>query len=124
MGSDQGPVILVVEDNPINLELMVELLEMEGYVVLTANSGEMGITLARQQQPNLILMDISLPGMSGLDAVRHLRADPLTQTIPILAVTANARPADLEAALAAGCDGFVPKPIDLETMMETIRAHL
>lgn len=121
MSTESPPIILVVEDNPINLELIVELLEFEGYTVLSANSGETSIPLAQQEQPDLILMDVSLPGMSGLETVRALRAAPRTQTIPIVAVTANALPADQEAAREAGCSTFIAKPIDIETLLKIIK---
>ena len=104
--------ILIVEDNPMNLELATDLLETAGYTVIHAGKAEEGIKLARDEFPDLILMDISLPGMDGLEATGVLKQDPKTRDIPVIAMTAHAMKGDEERALAAGCAGYIAKPID------------
>ncbi len=104
--------ILIVEDNPMNLELATDLLEAAGYVVIQAGTAEDGIELARAESPDLILMDISLPGMDGLEATGVLKQDPATKGITVIAMTAHAMRGDEEKALAAGCAGYITKPID------------
>ena len=104
--------VLLIEDNPINLELATDLLEGSGFEVVTAQDAELGINLARETQPSLILMDLSLPGMDGLEATKALKADPQTAAIPIVAVTAHAMKGDEQKALDAGCEGYITKPID------------
>lgn len=114
--------ILVVDDNAVNRELTLELLDLEGYIVLEAGTAEEGLELARSNSPDLILMDVSLPGLDGLSAARILRQDPATRDIPVVALTAHATQSDKDEALAAGCAGFVTKPIDLDAFLETV-AH-
>lgn len=109
MGSGK---ILIIEDNPLNLELATDLLEAGGYTVLHARTAEKGIRLARDEAPDLILMDISLPGIDGISATGLLKQDAATQDIPVVALTANAMKGDAEKALAAGCQGYITKPID------------
>lgn len=104
--------ILIVEDNKLNLELATELLKSSGYAVLQSRSAEEGLRVAREQRPDLILMDVRLPGMDGLAAVRVLKQDPETRTIPAVAMTAQAMRGDEEAARDAGFDAYVTKPID------------
>lgn len=104
--------ILIVEDNNLNLELATELLKSSGYAVLQSRSAEEGLRVAREQRPDLILMDVRLPGMDGLAAVRVLKQDPETRTIPAVAMTAQAMRGDEEAARDAGFDAYVTKPID------------
>ena len=104
--------ILIVEDNKLNLELATELLKSSGYAVLQSRSAEEGLRVAREQRPDLILMDVRLPGMDGLAAVRVLKQDPDTRTIPAVAMTAQAMRGDEEAARDAGFDAYVTKPID------------
>ncbi len=104
--------ILIVEDNPMNLELATDLLEASGYFVIQARTAEEGIKLARVEFPDLILMDISLPGMDGLEATRNVKQDPTTKDIPVIAMTAHAMKGDKEKALASGCAGYITKPID------------
>lgn len=104
--------ILIVEDNKLNLELATELLKSSGYAVLQSRSAEEGLRVAREQRPDLILMDVRLPGMDGLAAVRALKQDPETRTIPAVAMTAQAMRGDEEAARDAGFDAYVTKPID------------
>lgn len=107
-----GEKILLVEDNPMNLELATDLLEAAGYVVIQAGTAEEGIKLARDESPDLILMDVGLPGMDGLEATGVLKQDPATKDIPVIAITAHAMKGDEEKALAVGCAGYITKPID------------
>jgi CheY-like chemotaxis protein len=103
--------ILVIEDNPLNLELVRDILIAEGYEVIEAGDGTSGIEIAQLERPDLILMDLQLPGMDGLETTRRIRADRQMASVPILAVTAHAMKGDEQRALAAGCTGFVAKPI-------------
>ncbi|MCK5586832.1 response regulator [Candidatus Bipolaricaulota bacterium] len=112
--------VLVVEDNKANLELATDLLEVAGFEVLQAPTAEIGIDLARSQIPDLIVMDVGLPGMDGLEATRILKADAVTQSIPVLATTSHAMTGDQAKALAAGCDGYLTKPINTRTFADTV----
>jgi CheY-like chemotaxis protein len=116
--------ILIVEDNAMNMELAVDLLQAAGYVVLSATEAEQGIEVARATKPDLILMDISLPGMDGLVATQRLKSDPTTREIPVVALTAHAMKGDEEKALAAGCAGYLTKPIDTRTFGQAIGRYL
>ena len=116
--------VLVVEDNPVNLELVTELVEQEGCRVLTAGSGEAGLRLARAERPDLILMDLQLPGMTGYEATRRLKADPATAAIPVLAITAFAMPGDDLKARKAGCNAYLTKPLDAQVFRDTLRRFL
>jgi CheY-like chemotaxis protein len=118
------PKVLLVEDNPLNQELATDLLEASGFEVISAPTGEAGINLAREAQPDLILMDLSLPGMDGIAATKALKADPQTSGIPIVAVTAHAMKGDEQKALAAGCEGYVTKPIDTRMFPILVMQHL
>jgi CheY-like chemotaxis protein len=115
-----GETILIVEDNDLNLELATDLLASAGYVVRQARTAEEAIHIARTAGPHLILMDISLPGMDGLAATRALKADPATCHIPVAAVTAHAMKGDEEKARAAGCTGYITKPIDTRVFPTTV----
>jgi two-component system cell cycle response regulator len=117
-------VILVVEDNPINLKLVKVLLTVEGYNVYTASQAEEALHLLNTITPHLILMDIQLPGMDGLTLTRQLKADPKYQNIYIVAVTAYAMKTDEEKAFAAGCDGYISKPINVATFSEAITKYI
>ncbi|MEX0763222.1 MAG: response regulator [Dehalococcoidia bacterium] len=119
-----GEVILVVEDNPMNSELVADLLAAAGYKVVPADTAEEGLTLAESAHPNLILMDISLPGMDGLEAARVLKRHPETGNIPIVALTAHAMNGDEAAALAAGCNGYITKPINTRTFVGTVESFI
>jgi len=115
--------VLVVEDNPKNMKLAVLLLEKAGYEALQAEDAIEGMRLAREQRPGLILMDIQLPGMNGLEAIRLLKADTATQAIPIIALTAFAMKGDEITIQAAGCDGYLAKPFrhaEFITAMERV----
>jgi two-component system cell cycle response regulator DivK len=116
--------VLIVEDNPANMKLATFLLESAGHVVLSATDAEAGLTLARGEQPNLILMDIQLPGMDGLEATALLKADDATRSIPVIALTALAMKGDEERIRAAGCDGYIAKPLSYRNFLATISAHL
>jgi len=116
--------VLVVEDNPTNMTLAVFLLESAGHTVLSATDAEAGLTLARDEQPSLILMDIQLPGMDGLEATAQLRRDEATRAIPVIALTALAMKGDEERIRAAGCDGYIAKPLRYQQFLITIADHL
>ena len=116
--------ILVVEDNPDNMFLTVLLLESAGHTVLSAIDAEVGLTLARGKLPDLILMDIQLPGMDGLEATGLLKLDDATRAIPVLALTALAMKGDEERIRAAGCDGYIAKPIGAQGFLKTIAARV
>jgi CheY-like chemotaxis protein len=116
--------ILVAEDSPDIRALVQMLLEAPGHDVVSASDGREAVSIAREARPDLILMDLSLPILSGWEATRQLRADPATSAIPIIAVTAHAMQGDRERALAAGCDGFIPKPINEETFASRVASYL
>jgi two-component system, cell cycle response regulator DivK len=119
-----GEPVLVVDDNSQNLKLVRVLLRTEGYDVRTAVDAEAALGELEEFAPRLILMDIQLPGMDGLELTRKLKADPARCDIAIIAVTAYAMKGDEEKARAAGCDGYVAKPIDVETLPRLVREHL
>jgi two-component system, cell cycle response regulator DivK len=116
--------ILVVEDNAANMTLAVYLLESVGHTVLSATDAEAGLALARAQHPDLILMDIQLPGMDGLEATTLLKADPATRAIPVIALTALAMKGDEERIRAAGCDGYIGKPMRYKEFLAAVSEHL
>jgi CheY-like chemotaxis protein len=119
-----GELILVVEDNEKNRKLVRDVLVVKGYRLLETETGEDGLRLAREQHPALILMDILLPGIDGIETVRRLRADPATATIPVVAVTASAMTQDRQKILAAGFDGYQAKPISIRPFLELVREVL
>jgi two-component system cell cycle response regulator DivK len=116
--------ILIVEDNPANMTLTIFLLQSAGHTVLSATNAEAGLTLARDEAPNLILMDIQLPGMDGLEATILLKENHATRAIPVLALTALAMKGDEERIRAAGCDGYIAKPLSYKEFLKTIAAQL
>jgi two-component system cell cycle response regulator DivK len=116
--------ILVVEDNHQNMALALFLLQSAGHSVLSATDGEAGLTLAREAQPNLILMDIQLPGMDGLEATAVLKRDEVTRDIPVIALTALAMKGDEERIRAAGCDGYIAKPMRYREFLATVASEL
>jgi two-component system cell cycle response regulator DivK len=116
--------VLVVEDNPANMTLATFLLKSAGYAVLSAVDAEAGLALARTEQPDLVLMDIQLPGMDGLQATAVLKGDPETRDIPVIALTALAMKGDEERIRAAGCDGYIAKPLAYREFLATIAARL
>lgn len=116
--------ILLVEDNELNRDMLSRRLSRRGYEVLVAVDGAQGIEMARSLTPDLILMDVGLPGIDGLEATRQLKAEPGTSTIPVVALTANAMAGDQEEALAAGCDEYDTKPVDIARLVGKIQALL
>lgn len=112
--------ILIVDDNVINLKLLRVLLAAEGYEVRTAAAAEQALTVLEELRPDLILMDIQLPGIDGLELTRQLKSDPTTKDIIILGLTAYAMKGDEERVLKAGCDGYIAKPIDTRTLPDVI----
>jgi two-component system, cell cycle response regulator DivK len=117
-------VILVVEDNERNLKLLRDVLEYAGYDVRVARTAEDGIALAVKEPPDLVLMDLQLPGIDGTEALRRLRQNPRTADIPVVAVTAQAMKQDRERALEAGFNGYVTKPISVRAFPEQVRRFL
>jgi two-component system cell cycle response regulator DivK len=116
--------ILIVEDNATNMKLAVMLLERAGHAVICATDAEAGLALARLEQPKLILMDIQLPGIDGLEATALLKQDAATRSIPVVALTALAMKGDEERILAAGCDGYIAKPMGYRDFLATVAATL
>jgi two-component system, cell cycle response regulator DivK len=114
-------LILIVEDRPMNTKLLRDVLVASGYEVIETETAEAGLTLARERSPALILMDIQLPGMDGMAAVRELKRDPRTAKIPVVAVTASAMPLEREAILRAGFDGYQAKPISVKELLAEVR---
>jgi len=119
-----GQVILIVEDESRNLKLIRDLLEVSGYMVLEAIDGKQGVEIAKAEKPDLILMDIQLPVMAGFEATRILKADERTRDIPIVALTAYAMKGDEEKIKAAGCNGYIPKPIDTRGFLNKVTEYL
>ena len=116
--------VLIVEDNPTNMRLAVFLLQSAGHTVICASDAERGLTLARSEQPNLILIDIQLPGMDGLEATALLKRDEATRAIGVIALTALVMKGDEERIRAAGCDGYIAKPMRYGDFLATISDHL
>jgi CheY-like chemotaxis protein len=115
---------MVVEDDPLNMKLVRTLLELESYEVIEVVSGEQAVSTAVRQRPDLILMDVQLPGIDGLEACARLKNDPSTAAIPIVALTSYAMPGDEHKAAAAGCSGYITKPIDTEAFPALIAGYL
>ena len=116
--------VLVIEDNELNMKLVRAYLEIGRYEVLGGVDAEIGIQLAREHHPDLILMDIQLPGMDGLSATRVIKKDPALMDIPVVAFTGYAMLSDKETAMEAGCSGYIPKPIALDDFLEAIASYL
>ena len=114
-------LILIVEDNEKNLKLVRDVLQVKGYQTLDAGTAEIGIELAREKKPDLVLMDIQLPGMNGIDALKALRADPATAAIPVVAITASVMQTDRQQIVGAGFDGFIEKPVNLKNLLDTVQ---
>jgi two-component system, cell cycle response regulator DivK len=117
-------LVLIVEDNPKNLKLVRDTLQVKGYQTIETATGEEGVRLAQERHPALILMDIQLPGISGIEALRQLRADSGTRAIPVIAVTASVMADERQKVMAAGFDGFQGKPISVRELLQTIRQIL
>ncbi len=116
--------ILLVEDNPVNRRLAEFLLRSQGYQVRSATTAQEAFDTIKAERPDLILMDVQLPGMDGLEATRKLKAEPTTRDIPVVAVTSYAMKGDREKALAAGCSGYITKPIDKDTFVQEVATVL
>ena len=114
-------VVLIVEDNEKNMKLARDVLQAKGYSTLEAVTGEDGVRLAKEKRPDLVLMDIQLPGISGIDALKELRSDAQTEKIPVAALTASVTPTDRTQIAAAGFDAFLSKPINLKEFLETVK---
>ncbi len=116
--------ILVIEDNPVNLELMTDLLEAFGFTVLAARGGARGIELVRQEKLDLIICDVQMPGMDGYEVANFLKRDPMLRRIPLVAVTALAMVGDREKVLSAGFDGYIDKPISPELFKKQVEGFM
>lgn len=119
-----GGIILYVEDNFENLLLVTRVLEAEGYVVVGASDAQSGLQLARNHQPDLILVDINMPEIDGLTLTTMIKGEPGLGETPVLALTANVMQGDMERSFSAGCDGYIHKPIDVDSLPGQIRRHL
>jgi len=119
-----GEKILLVEDNAVNRDLTQFLLESQGYQVREAATAEEAFEILKTERPHLIVMDIQLPGMDGLEATKKLKENPATRDIPVVAVTSYAMKGDRESATAAGCVGYITKPIDKTTFLQQVAMHL
>ena len=117
-------LILIIEDNDKNLKLVRDVLQVKGYATIEAGTAEDGIALARECKPDLVLMDIQLPGMNGIDALKVLRADAVTAGIPVIAVTASVMQQDRNLITEAGFDGYIGKPINLKEFLDSVRGML
>ena len=116
--------LLLVEDNEMNRDAISRLLMRRGYRVILAEDGEAGVKTCREVLPDLVLMDVGLPGIDGFEATRQIKADPATTHVPVVVLTARALTSDLEAAQAAGCDDYDTKPVDLSRLLGKIQALL
>ena len=116
--------ILCVEDNPQNMRLVRKILQHQGFEVIEAVDGLTGVDLAHKEKPDLILMDINLPDIDGLEATSRIKANPDLQAIPVVALTANAMYGDEERALSAGCDGYISKPVSRAKLVEQVKQYL
>jgi CheY-like chemotaxis protein len=119
-----GELILIVEDHEKNRKLVRDVLQARGYQTVETETGEEGLRVAREMRPALVLMDIQLPGIDGVETFRQLRADPATRTIPVIAVTASAMTHSRQQVLAAGFDGYQTKPIAVKEFLELVRQVL
>jgi CheY-like chemotaxis protein len=117
-------LVLIIEDNERNLELVRDILQAKGHDTLEARTAEEGLKVAHAQTPQLILMDIQLPGMNGIEALKALRAEPRTAGIPIVAITASVMQSDRQEIMSAGFDGFIEKPITVRSFMDVVEATL
>jgi two-component system, cell cycle response regulator DivK len=118
-----GELVLIVEDNEKNMKLFRDVLQATGYATLEAKSAELGIELARSHAPAVVLMDVQLPGINGIEALVLLRGDERTASIPVLAVTAQAMRGDRERFVDAGFDGYLSKPVDVAQLLATVKEH-
>jgi two-component system cell cycle response regulator DivK len=116
--------ILYIEDNPQNMRLVRKILKHAGYDVIEAEDGTSGLKVAKDEMPDLILMDVNLPDIDGLEVTAELKKDSVSQNIPIIALTANAMVGDREKALEAGCDGYLPKPINRQELLNIVQEFI
>ena len=119
-----GELILIVEDQPLNRKLVRDVLQAKGYRTVETETGEEGVRVAQAQSPALILMDIQLPGINGIEALKRLRGDPATRAIPVIAVTASAMQQNKQEILDAGFDSYQPKPINIAAFLKAVRVAL
>ncbi len=119
-----GKLILIVEDDPKSIKLTRDILTVSGYATLEATDGKQGVALARDKKPDLILMDIQLPIMDGLEAAKILKSDAETKDIPIIALTASAMKGDEEKVYDAGCEEYMTKPFEISTLLKKVAEHL
>jgi CheY-like chemotaxis protein len=117
-------LVLIIEDNDKNLELVRDILQAKGYRTLEAGTAEDGLEIARRQAPDLVLMDIQLPGMDGIQALKALRDNPATAALPVVAITASVMKADREQIMRAGFNGFIEKPITVRSFLEAVEGAL
>jgi two-component system cell cycle response regulator DivK len=115
--------VLIVEDNALNMKLFGDLLEAKGYATLRASEGTLALALARSALPDLVLMDIQLPGLSGIEVTRRLKADPGLSDIPVVAVTAFALRGDEEKIMESGCSAVVSKPVSIDRLLDVVERH-
>ena len=120
----ENKTVLIIEDNELNMKLVRSMLQLGHYQVLEAWDAETGIQLAREHLPDLILMDIQLPGMDGLQATRIIRKDPILSAIPVMALTSYAMQGDEQKAISAGCTGYIAKPIDTRNFLDNLAGYL
>ena len=120
----ENKTVLVIEDNELNMKLVRSMLQLRHYQVLEAGDAEDGIQVAREHLPDLILMDIQLPGMDGLEATRIIRNDSILSNIPVLALTSYAMQGDEQKAISAGCAGYIAKPIDTHSFLDNLAEYL
>ena len=114
-------LVLIIEDNEKNMKLARDILQAKGYKTVEAETGEEGVKLAKERKPDLVLMDIQLPGINGIEAFKQIRADTKTKSIPVIALTASVTPTDRSQITAAGFDAFISKPISLKEFVETVK---
>jgi CheY-like chemotaxis protein len=119
-----GKMILIVEDEPLNMKLIRSVLQVSGYTTLEATDGKQALDMAREKMPDLILMDIQMPVMDGLEATKILKSDPATESIPIIALTAFAMQGDREKAIGAGFNDYMSKPIDIQLFLKKVVEYL
>lgn len=118
------PTVLYIEDDPVNMLLVKKLLKVEGFRLLEASNGWMGISMAQIHQPDLILMDMNMPDMDGYQATARIKRTPEIRRIPVVALTANAMDGDRQRSLDAGCQGHITKPININTFADQVRTHI
>ncbi|MCA9992458.1 MAG: response regulator [Ardenticatenaceae bacterium] len=122
--NDSRKTVLCVEDNPTNMLLVARIIEAEGYTLLQSARGDKALEILQEIVPDLVLLDINVPGLDGLELAREMRQDPRLQNVPIIATTANVLVGDRERCLEAGCDEYMPKPLDIRRLRQLIRSFM